>query len=65
TFPASLDPVVWGIETSPTADARPIATPPARTNNNEAAVFTWNTTSPPLHTRYRMEWRFRSHPENH
>ncbi|MCC3318353.1 helix-turn-helix domain-containing protein [Nocardia africana] len=64
-FPAALDPVVWGIETSPTADARPIATPPARTNDNEAAVFTWNTTSPPLHTRYRMEWRFRSHPENH
>lgn len=63
-FPATLDPVVWGIETSPTADARPIATPPARRETDGTAVFTWNTINPPQHTRYRMEWRFRSHPES-
>ena len=62
-FPAALDPVVWGIETSPTADARSIATSPARRLDGDTAVFTWNTASPPQHTRYRMEWRFRSRPE--
>ncbi|MCC3317881.1 MULTISPECIES: helix-turn-helix domain-containing protein [Nocardia] len=64
-FPAALDPLVWGIETSPTADARPIATPPARHDRDGTAVFTWNTVSPPQHTRYRIEWRFRSQTENH
>lgn len=64
-FPAALDPVVWGIETSPTADARPIATPPARHDDGATTIFTWNAIAPLLHTRYRMEWRFRSHPETH
>jgi transcriptional regulator with XRE-family HTH domain len=62
-FPADLDPVVWGLETSPTADARPIATPPSRTDTDGTAVFTWQAATPPLHTRYRMEWRFRAHPQ--
>ncbi|WP_196812223.1 hypothetical protein [Nocardia sp. CNY236] len=60
SFPAGLDPVVWGIETLPTADARPIGTPPARHHTAGTTMFTWNTVNPPLHTRYRMEWRFRS-----
>ncbi|MGN2642453.1 helix-turn-helix domain-containing protein [Nocardia takedensis] len=63
SFPAGLDPVVWGIETSPTADARPIGTPPARHQSDGSTMFTWNTANPPLHTRYRLEWRFRSHPD--
>ncbi|WP_405166523.1 helix-turn-helix domain-containing protein [Nocardia sp. NBC_01499] len=63
-FPAALDPVVWGTETSMTANARPIPTAPTRNEEGDMAVFVWNTTRPPLHTRYRMEWRFRSQPEN-
>ncbi|WP_280413439.1 helix-turn-helix domain-containing protein [Nocardia asiatica] len=62
-FPTALDPAVWGIETSMTADAKPLPTAPARHDDNDTAIFTWNTTRPPLHTRYRMEWRFRSSPE--
>ncbi|GAA5079669.1 helix-turn-helix domain-containing protein [Nocardia iowensis] len=63
-FPSALDPVVWGTETSMTADARPIPTAPTQHEEGDVAVFAWNTTHPPLHTRYRMEWRFRSQPEN-
>lgn len=54
-----------GIETSPTADARPIATPPARHNGDGTVVFTWNTISPLQPTRYRTEWRLRSHRALH
>jgi hypothetical protein len=50
------------VETSPSADARPFGTPPARHQGGSLTRFTWNTVNPPLHTRYRMEWRFRSHP---
>ncbi|MER5969474.1 helix-turn-helix transcriptional regulator [Streptomyces sp. NPDC002055] len=62
-FPAALDPVVWGTETSMTAEASPLRTPPVRSDNGELRRFTWITTSPALHARYRLEWRFRARPE--
>ncbi|MFG1793982.1 multiprotein-bridging factor 1 family protein [Nocardia sp. NPDC049149] len=63
SFPTALDPVVWGIETSMTANARPLPTSPTETIDGERTIFTWSTTAPPLHTRYRMEWRFRAQSE--
>ncbi|MFE3382659.1 helix-turn-helix domain-containing protein [Streptomyces anulatus] len=62
-FPAALDPVVWGTETSMTAEASPLRTPPIRGDAGEQRTFTWITTTPALHARYRLEWRFRAQPE--
>lgn len=62
-FPAALDPVVWGTETSMTAEASPLRTPPIRSDDGELRQFTWITTTPDLHARYRLEWRFRARTE--
>ncbi|MEV5600230.1 helix-turn-helix transcriptional regulator [Streptomyces sp. NPDC052299] len=62
-FPAHLDPVVWGTETSMTAEASPLRTPPIRSDAGELRQFTWITATPALHARYRLEWRFRARPE--
>jgi hypothetical protein len=62
-FPADLDPVVWGTETSMSAEASPLRTPPVRSEEGGVRLFTWSTASPGLHARYRLEWRFRAGPE--
>ncbi|WNI31274.1 helix-turn-helix transcriptional regulator [Streptomyces sp. ITFR-6] len=62
-FPADLDPVVWGTETSMTAEASPLRTPPVRSDADGLRQFTWITATPALHARYRLEWRFRARPE--
>ncbi|MFB6533153.1 hypothetical protein ACFCY8_03650 [Streptomyces noursei] len=62
-FPADLDPAVWGTETSMTAEATPLRTPPVRSDDGDLRQFTWITTTPALHARYRLEWRFRARPE--
>ncbi|SNQ50661.1 Peptide deformylase [Frankia canadensis] len=59
-FPADVDPVVWGMETSMTADAFPFRTAIARTDTDDRRIFTWSTNNPPLHARYRLEWNFRA-----
>jgi len=58
-FPARLEPVVWGITTSMTAEASPFRTPISRQQKDDQMVFTWSTDEPPLHARYRIEWKFR------
>lgn len=63
-FPAELDPVVWGTETSATAEAIPLRTMPDRTGRGTQAVFSWATSDPPVGARYRLEWRFRSRPDD-
>jgi peptide deformylase len=63
-FPAALDPVVWGTETSATAEAIPLRTSPVRAERGSQAVFSWATSDPPVGARYRLEWRFRSRPDN-
>ncbi|WP_414170041.1 helix-turn-helix domain-containing protein [Streptoverticillium reticulum] len=63
-FPAHLDPAVWGTETSMTAESTPLRTPPVRSDDGDLRQFTWITTTPALHTRYRLEWRFRAQPES-
>jgi peptide deformylase len=58
-FPAALDPVVWGMESSFTADAVPLRTPITRRADGDRVIFDWATDNPPLNARYRLEWRFR------
>jgi peptide deformylase len=59
-FPARLQPVVWGTATSMTAEAAPFSTPIARHQAGDLVEFTWSTDEPPLHARYRIEWKFRA-----
>jgi peptide deformylase len=58
-FPAVREPVVWGVQTSLTAESD-LRTPVDRVESGDRVVFTWSTEHPPMHTRYRLEWRFRS-----
>ncbi|WP_239081304.1 peptide deformylase [Streptomyces coelicoflavus] len=64
-FPTRLDPAAWGTVTSMTAEASPLHTAPTRTEENGVTVFTWSTSRPILHARYRLEWRFRAAPTGH
>jgi peptide deformylase len=61
-FPAETRPVVWGVETSLTAEAGPLRTPMTETREGDRIVFDWSTNNPPLNARYRLEWRFRTNP---
>lgn len=66
-FPADLDPIVWGTETTMTAEAFPFRTAIQRDDVGERRIYSWSTEEPPLHARYRLEWKFRSratHEEN-
>lgn len=62
-LPASRMPSVWGIETSMTAEASSFKTPIVRQETGDEVTFTWSVDEPPLHARYRMEWKFRN-PED-
>jgi peptide deformylase len=61
-FPAETRPVVWGVETSLTAEAGPLRTPMTESREGDRTVFDWTTNNPPLNARYRLEWRFRANP---
>jgi peptide deformylase len=61
-FPSDLEPMVWGIETSLTAEALPLRTAIERHQEDGNDVFTWSSDDPPLHTRYRLEWTFGQQP---
>ncbi len=63
-FPAVLDPVVWGTETSTTAEVVPLRTPITRTEDGDRLVFSWATQDPPMGARYRLEWRFRARDDD-
>jgi peptide deformylase len=58
-LPARLRPSVWGMETSMTAESSPFRTPISRQQKDEQEIFSWSTDEPPLHARYRIEWKFR------
>jgi len=58
-FPAELEAAVWGMETSMTAEASPLRTAIRQQRDGDDTVYTWATVDPPLHARYRLEWRFR------
>lgn len=61
-FPASLDPQVWGVATTLSAEEAPLRTPVTRTAGDDRTTFEWATDNPHLHGRYRLEWRFRPPP---
>jgi hypothetical protein len=59
-FPASMRPVVWGVETSLSAESIPLRTPISHEVTRDGrAVYSWETDAASLHARYRLEWRFR------
>jgi peptide deformylase/transcriptional regulator with XRE-family HTH domain len=58
-FPADLEPAVWGLHTSMTAEAMPFPTALTRTTSGDRVLFAWSCDNPPLHGRYRLEWDFR------
>ncbi|MET8981658.1 peptide deformylase [Streptomyces sp. NPDC004539] len=62
-FPTGSEPEVWGTETSLSADAVPLRTPPRRTEQDDRTVFTWTTMDPPLHARFRLEWLLKAGPD--
>ncbi|MFD4480385.1 peptide deformylase [Streptomyces sp. NPDC058471] len=59
-FPRDSEPTVWGTETSMSADFAPLRTPPQRTERGDQSVFSWATVDPPLHARFRLEWRLKN-----
>jgi len=59
-MPAELRPVVWGLETSMTAEASPVSTPISREEHDDRVLFAWSADCPPLHARYRVEWKFKA-----
>lgn len=59
-FPARLQPLVWGLETSMTAESRPFPTPISREKRAGRVRFAWSIDDPPLHARYRLEWKFKA-----
>jgi peptide deformylase len=63
-FPAALDPVVWGTETTMMAEAFPFKNAIQQHSDDERRIYSWTTEDPPLHARYRLEWKFRARSEN-
>ncbi|MFG1949495.1 peptide deformylase [Micromonospora sp. NPDC048830] len=61
-LPAELDPQVWGVETSLSAEEGPLRRPIRRAERDGRVLFDWDTEEPPLNARYRLQWRFRSRP---
>lgn len=62
-LPAAVDPQVWGVETSLSAEEGPLRTPVTRREDADRVIFDWATEDPPLNARYRLQWRFRSRPD--
>jgi peptide deformylase len=61
-LPLKLDPQVWGVETSMSAEEGPLRTPVMRQDEGDRALFEWSTEGPPLNARFRLEWRYRAQP---
>jgi peptide deformylase len=61
-FPSQLEPMVWGMETTMTAEAFPFRTAIEHHQDGDNELYSWSTDEPPLHARYRLEWKFRQPP---
>ncbi|MEV4424030.1 peptide deformylase [Streptomyces sp. NPDC049602] len=59
-FPAELEPTVWGTETTMTATGNAFRNPIRSATEDGRRVFSWSTDEPPLHARFRLEWKFRA-----
>src|SRR5690606_19138627 len=60
-LPRQLRPYVWGVESSLTGEA-PLRTPVVQRSAADQAVFEWETETPSVHARYRLQWRYQSPP---
>jgi peptide deformylase len=58
-FPDELDPAVWGLHTSMTAEAMPFRTAIDEQRSGNRRIYSWTTEEPSMHARYRLEWHFR------
>ncbi len=63
-FPAELQPAVWGMETSMTAESSPFRTPIEHFEEEGRMLFVWSADDPDMHARYRVEWKFKADPAN-
>jgi peptide deformylase len=61
-FPASHDPMLWALQTTLSAERLPVQPPATRSLKGERVLYTWTADRPPLHARFRFEWRFRKDP---
>lgn len=59
-FPTQLDPAVWGLHTSMTAESMPFDTAIQAHHHDDRTIYSWSTEDPGMHARYRLEWHFRS-----
>jgi len=59
-LPHALDPQVWGVETSMSAEETPLRTLIEKQMDGDRAIFTWTTDNPSLNARFRLQWRFRT-----
>ncbi len=59
-FPDAADPMLWGLQTTLTAERLPLQPPASRKSHHGRVIYSWTTERPPLHSRFRFEWRFRN-----
>jgi peptide deformylase len=59
-FPSSVEPMLWGLQTSLSAERLPVQPAAKRHERDGRVIYTWTTVRPPLHARFRFEWRFRN-----
>src|SRR5208282_4846673 len=59
-FPAAVDPMLWGLQTTLTAERLPLQPPTSRKCHDDRIIYSWTAMQPPLHSRFRFEWRFRN-----
>jgi peptide deformylase len=60
TFPTTSQATVWGTENSLSAESAPLRTAPERAECGDQTVYSWSIVDPPLHARYRLEWRLKT-----
>lgn len=60
SFPASVEPMLWGLQTSLFAERLPVQPAPRRQETDGRVIYAWASDQPSLHTRFRFEWRFRN-----
>ncbi|MFB9902883.1 peptide deformylase [Allokutzneria oryzae] len=58
-FPMTAQPSVWGTETGMEMDGLPFRSQIRRVQFADRVRFSWMTENPPLHARYRLEWRMK------
>lgn len=58
-FPKSIRTSVWGTETSLTMGQFPLMPPIQHRSEGERDLYEWVKEKPPLHARYRLEWKAR------